>query len=134
MTSIFQKIIEGEIPSHKVFENEHVLAFLDVAPLSKGHTLVIPKEQVASLHELSPESGAALGSALVIVANAVVRATGTAEYNILQNNGALANQAVFHVHFHIIPKPSEQDGLSMDWNPKELVDGEHLAESIRNAF
>jgi diadenosine tetraphosphate (Ap4A) HIT family hydrolase len=52
----------------------------------------------------------------------------------LQNNGALANQAVFYVHFHIIPKPSEQDGLSMDWNPKELVDGEHLAESIRNAF
>jgi len=134
MTTIFQKIIDGDIPCHRVFENEHVLAFLDVAPLSKGHTLVIPKERVASLHELSPESGAALGFALVKVANAIVRATGTAEYNILQNNGALANQAVFHVHFHIIPKPSGQEGLSMDWNPQEFVDGEHLAESIRNAI
>lgn len=134
MTTIFQKIIDGDIPCHRVFENEHVIAFLDVAPLSKGHTLVIPKERVATLHELSLESGAALGSALVKVANAIVRATGTAEYNILQNNGALANQAVFHVHFHIIPKPSGQEGLSMDWNPKELADGEHLAESIRNAI
>ncbi len=134
MTTIFQKIIQGEIPCHSVFENELVLAFLDVAPLSKGHTLVIPKEQAASLHELSLESGAALGSALVTVANAVVQATGTAEYNILQNNGARANQAVFHVHFHIIPKPAEQDGLLLSWNPQELVDGEHLAEAIRNAI
>ena len=76
MTTIFQKIIDGEIPCHRVFENEHVLAFLDVAPLSRGHTLVIPKEQASSLHELTPESGAALGEALVKVANAVVIATG----------------------------------------------------------
>jgi histidine triad (HIT) family protein len=134
MTTIFQKIINGEIPCHKVYENEHVIAFLDVAPLSKGHTLVIPKEQASFLHELSPESGAALGYALVKVSNAVVQATGTFQYNILQNNGVLANQAVFHVHFHIIPKPTEKDGLSIDWNPDELVDAKSLAQEIRNAL
>lgn len=134
MQTIFQKILDGEIPCHKVYENEHVLAFLDVAPLSKGHTLVIPKEQAAFLHELSPESGAALGEALVKVANAVVKATGTSQYNILQNNGERANQAVFHVHFHIIPKPTKQNGLSMEWNPIKLVDGELLAQEIRDAL
>ena len=134
MTTIFQKIIDGEIPCHRVFENEHVLAFLDVAPLSRGHTLVIPKEQASSLHELTPESGAALGEALVKVANAVVKATGSTQYNILQNNGELANQAVFHVHFHIIPKPTEQDGLCIQWKPQELVNSEQLAQEIREAL
>lgn len=134
MTTIFQKIIDGEIPCHKVFENEHVLAFLDVAPLSKGHTLVIPKEQASSLHELTPESGAALGKALVKVANAVVTATGSTQYNILQNNGSLANQAVFHVHFHIIPKPAEHDGLCIQWKPQELINAEQLAQEIREAL
>ncbi len=134
MESIFQKIIHGDIPCHRIYENEYVLAFLDVAPLSRGHTLVIPKQPVAFLHELSPESARALGEALVKVAQAVVSATGVSEYNILQNNGATANQAVFHVHFHIIPKPSERDGLCIEWKPVELKDAELLAEEIRNAL
>ena len=98
MSTIFQKIIDGEIPCFKVFENEHVLAFLDVAPLSKGHTLVIPKEPASSLHELSAESAAALGIALVQIAKAIVQVTGVSEYNVLQNNGETASQSVFHVH------------------------------------
>ena len=134
MTTIFQKIIDGEIPCHKVYENDHVLAFLDVSPLSGGHTLVIPKEAKPSLHELSEESGAALGIALVKVANAVVKATGTDQYNILQNNGVDAHQAVFHVHFHIIPKPSSQEGLGIEWNPIDQNDAQTLAESIRAAI
>ncbi len=134
MTTIFQKIIDGEIPCFKVYENEHVLAFLDVAPLSRGHTLVIPKQPVAFLHELSEESGRELGEALVKVSQAVVEVTGVSEYNILQNNGATANQAVFHVHFHIIPKPTVQEGLRMDWEPSELIDGQALAEEIQNAL
>ena len=124
MESIFQKIINGEIPCHRIYENEYVLAFLDVSPLSVGHTLVIPKEAAASLHELSEESGEALGKALVIVSKAIVKATGVPEYNILQNNGALANQAVFHVHFHIIPKPCTADGLVINWKPQGLQEGE----------
>ncbi|MBC8310648.1 MAG: HIT family protein [Phycisphaerales bacterium] len=134
MQTIFQKIINGDIQCHRVYENDHVLAFLDVAPLCKGHTLVIPKESVASLHDLSIESGAALGEALVKVARAVVKATGCEDYNILQNNGEVAHQAVFHVHFHIIPKVSESEGLALDWNPKELEDGESLAQKIRDAM
>jgi histidine triad (HIT) family protein len=134
MATIFQKIIDGEIPCHKVYEDDHVLAFLDVAPLSKGHVLVIPKETASSLHELSTESGAALGAALVTVADAVVKATGATNYNVLQNNGADAHQAVFHVHFHIIPTYSDDDGLVIDWRPTELADGETLASEIAAAL
>ena len=134
MATIFQKIIDGDILCHKVYEDEHVLAFLDVAPLSKGHVLVIPKESTSSLHELSLECGAALGAALVLVAGAVVKATGATNYNILQNNGADAHQAVFHVHFHIIPTFSGDDGLAIDWRPMELTDGETLATEIAAAL
>jgi len=129
MTTLFEKIIHGDIPCHKVYEDEYVFAFLDVAPLSNGHTLVIPKEPVAHLHELSDKSAAALGSALVKVAAAVVEATGVTAYNILQNNGEEAHQAVDHVHFHIIPKVGDK-GLALKWNPEELLDGEALASEI----
>ncbi|MBC8522607.1 HIT family protein [PVC group bacterium] len=129
MTTIFEKIINGDIPCHKIYEDDLVLAFLDVAPLSKGHTLVIPKQAVANMHELSEESGAALGRALVKIASAVVEATGATDYNILQNNGESAHQAVFHVHFHIIPKFDEK-GLKIEWVPEELTDGETLANDI----
>jgi histidine triad (HIT) family protein len=134
MATVFEKIILGEIPCHKVYENEHVLAFLDVAPLSKGHTLLIPKQIASSLHELSEESSAALGVALVKVAKAVVKATGANAYNILQNNGKIAHQAVFHVHFHIIPSYEANDGLALDWNPRELQYGEELAKEIQQGF
>ncbi|MBC8202951.1 MAG: HIT domain-containing protein [Planctomycetes bacterium] len=129
MTTLFEKIINGDIPCHRVYEDEFVLAFLDVAPLSRGHTLVIPKEPVAHVHDLSEQSGAALGSALVKVAAAVVEATGATAYNILQNNGEEAHQAVDHVHFHIIPKLGDK-GLVLKWDPEELVDGEALASEI----
>jgi histidine triad (HIT) family protein len=134
MATIFEKIIDGEIPCHKVYEDDHVLAFLDVAPLSKGHTLLIPKQIASSLHELSEESGAALGVALVKVSNAIMEATGATAYNVLQNNGEIAHQAVFHVHFHIIPTYSSDDGLSLNWCPSELSDGEELADLIQQAF
>src|SRR6187402_2055613 len=98
----FAKILRGEIPCHKVYEDEHVLAFLDVGPLSRGHTLVIPKEPAETLDTLSDESAAAIGRVLPRICRAVVRATGTQAYNVLQNNRPEAHQAVFHVHFHII--------------------------------
>lgn len=134
MTTIFQKIIDGEIPCHRIYEDDYVLAFLDVAPLSKGHVLVIPKEAVSSLHELSKETASALGVALVATASAVVKATGATDYNILQNNGKNAHQAVFHVHFHIIPTFTSDDGLTIDWKPRELLDAENLAAEIASAL
>src|SRR5262245_56016227 len=102
--TIFEKIIAGEIPCHRVYDDQHVLAFLDIGPLSAGHTLVIPKERAVHLHELSDEAAAALGGVLPRICRAVLKATGATAYNILQNNGAAAHQAVMHVHFHIIPK------------------------------
>ena len=120
MSTIFSKIISGEIPCHKVYEDAHVLAFLDINPLSRGHTLVIPKEEAAYLHELSEESAAAIGRVLPRIARAVVKATGVEHYNVLQNNGAPAHQAVFHVHFHIIPKPSSEEGLGIGWPARSL--------------
>ena len=113
--TIFGKIIDGEIPCHKVYEDEHVLAFLDVGPLSRGHTLLIPKERKAHLHELSDESAAALGRVLPRLCRAVMQATGATAYNVLQNNGSAAHQVVMHVHFHIIPK-FDDAGLGIGWN------------------
>ncbi|QYK49779.1 MAG: HIT family protein [Phycisphaeraceae bacterium] len=122
--TIFSKIIRGEIPCHKVYEDAHVLAFLDIGPLSHGHTLVIPKEPAATLDALSDESAAALGRVLPRLCRAVMKATGATAYNVLQNNGADAHQAVFHVHFHIIPKfpsrPSGSSGLGITWNTGKL--------------
>jgi histidine triad (HIT) family protein len=131
--TIFSKILRGEIPCHKVYEDERVLAFLDVGPLSEGHTLVIPKEPAATLDALSDDAAAAIGRVLPRLCRAVVAATGCADYNVLQNNGVPAHQAVFHVHFHIIPKPDAARGLGVDW-PAARIDhtaGAALAARIR---
>ena len=129
--TIFDRILEGEIPCHRVYEDAHVLAFLDIAPLTSGHTLVIPKERKAFLHELSDEQAAALGRVLPRIARAVLKATGATAYNVLQNNGVEAHQAVFHVHFHIIPKVGES-GLGVGWRPGKLegAAGKELATKI----
>lgn len=118
--TIFSKIIKGEIPCHKVYEDDFVLAFLDINPLSYGHTLVIPKEEVATLGELSDDSSAAIGRVLPRICRAIVKETGFSDYNILQNNGAPAHQAVFHVHYHIIPKPRADEGLGIGWATKSF--------------
>jgi histidine triad (HIT) family protein len=120
--TVFDRILAGDLPCHRVFEDEHVLAFLDVGPLADGHTLVIPKERKAQLHELSDESAAALGRALPRIARAVLAATGATSYNVLQNNGAEAHQAVMHVHFHVIPRHGGR-GLGIGWQPGELKAG-----------
>jgi histidine triad (HIT) family protein len=133
--TIFDRILRGELPCHKVYEDERVFAFLDIHPLSKGHTLVVPKESKAYLHELSDESAAAIGRALPRICRAVLKATGATAYNVLQNNGASAHQAVFHVHFHIIPKFS-REGLGIGWSPSSLnaKAGKELAAAIRESL
>lgn len=112
---IFCKIVAGTIPSFKVYENEHVLAFLDINALSGGHTLVVPKHHAERTHELPTDVMGEIGRALQLVSAGVVAATGVTDYNVLQNNGRLAHQAVMHVHYHIIPKTA-QDGLEIVWN------------------
>jgi len=134
--TIFGKIIRGEIPCHKIYEDAHVLAFLDINPLSSGHTLVIPKEPAETLDQLSEDAAAALGRVLPRICRAVIAASGTREYNVLENNGAGAHQAISHVHFHIIPKPNAREGLGIGWSvrPFDHARGAELAQRIRQAL
>ncbi len=134
--TVFTKIIKGEIPCFKVHEDEHTFAFLDINPLSPGHTLLIPKEQVTTLGELSDDAASAIGRVLPRLCRAIVQATGIADYNVLQNNGELAHQAVNHVHFHIIPKPDTKTGLGVGWPSGELDkdSASKLAESISSSL
>lgn len=136
MATIFDRILDDEIPCYRVYEDQSVLAFLDINPLSKGHVLVIPKERVATLDQLSDECAAAIGRVLPRLCRAVLRATGAQAYNILQNNGTVAHQAVHHVHFHIIPKFDDGSGLAMHWQPNSLdADaGSLLAKQLREAL
>lgn len=128
--TIFSKILRGEIPCHKVYEDDHVLAFLDINPISRGHTLVIPKEPAETIDKLSDDASAAIGRVLPKISRAVLAATGATAFNLLQNNGASAHQAVFHVHFHIIPKHDDGNGLGIGWRPTKLDGGAELASAI----
>ncbi|KIK71405.1 hypothetical protein GYMLUDRAFT_66611 [Collybiopsis luxurians FD-317 M1] len=123
---IFCAIIKGTIPSFKVYETERCLAFLDISPVSEGHTQVIPKYHAVTIADLPDEYLAEIGP----VVKKIAVATGAKAYNIIQNNGKLAFQHVDHVHFHVIPKTSEKDGLIIDidtnW-PQRQASKEELA-------
>ena len=133
---IFCKIINGDIPSHKVYEDDHVLAFLDIGPIAKGHTLVIPKHHAETIADLPESEAAACGAVIPKIAAAVQKVTQCTAYNVLQNNGKLAGQAVFHVHFHIIPRYDSETGLRYQWAPGELdaSDATSLKQAITDAI
>ncbi|KAJ5231127.1 hypothetical protein N7489_011835 [Penicillium chrysogenum] len=114
---IFCKIIKGDIPSLKLFESEKVFAFLDIQPLSLGHALVIPKFHGAKLTDIPDEHL----TEVLPVAKKIAKAIGAEDFNVLQNNGRIAHQVVDHVHFHMIPKPNEKEGLTIGW-PAEQAD------------
>ena len=132
--SIFSLIINGEMPCHKVYEDEHVFSFLDVNPFSSGHTLVVPKEAAETLDALSEESAQAIGCVLPRISRTVLEVSGASEFNVLQNNGPNAFQSVPHVHFHIIPK--FEDGRGLAWpfksSPLDHEDGARTASEIRD--
>ncbi|WP_096201474.1 HIT family protein [Bacillus sp. FJAT-45350] len=112
---IFCKIIKDEIPSAKVYEDENVLAFIDISQVTKGHTLVIPKVHQENIFELKPEVAAHLFSVVPKIANAVKKQFNPVGLNILNNNGKAAGQAVFHYHLHLIPRYGEGDGYGGVW-------------------
>ena len=116
---LFCKIVAGQVPCFKVYEDARVLAFLDIGPLSVGHTLIIPKTHYKQLDEMPAEDAAACMAIAPKLAKAVMGATGAPGYNILQNNGRVAHQAVMHVHFHIIPK-TDAAGLGITWPAGKL--------------
>jgi len=129
---IFCKIVAGEIPCTKIYEDEVALAFLDIGPISDGHTLVIPKQHFDKLHDCPPELLGQVSGCLARIACAVIAATGAEAYNVLCNNGRPAGQLVDHVHFHIIPR-NTGDGVFNRWPHFKYPEGkaETLAESIR---
>ena len=131
-TCVFCKMVAGEIPVAKVYEDMEVLAFLDISPISDGHTLVIPKKHVGRLHDCPADVLAQLSSRLGRIANAVATAMQADGYNILCNNGRAAGQIVEHLHFHIIPR-KEGDGLFVRWPAYKYGQGqiEAIAEKIR---
>ena len=115
---IFCKIAKGEIPSHKVYEDDDFLAFLDIAPAAMGHTLIIPKRHAGNLFELDAVSAARLIPLAQKLAEKVKAETGCEGVNLLQNNGEAAGQSVFHFHLHIIPRFAG-DGVLPVWNSLE---------------
>ncbi|MDY6764273.1 MAG: HIT family protein [Halobacteria archaeon] len=106
---IFCQIVEGEIPSRTVYEDDYVMAFLDVNPLSRGHTVVIPKNHFENLQEMDDPDASAVYSALHNLVEPVTDAVGTSSCNVGINNGEPAGQEIPHVHFHIVPR-FEGDG------------------------
>lgn len=132
--NIFSKILKREIPSHKVFEDDDTLAFMDVMPQSRGHTLVIPKTGSRNLLDAEPQVLANLIQKTQRVARAVMAAMQADGLRIAQFNEAPAGQTVFHLHFHIIPM---YDGVPLKPHTGEMADGNELAaqaEKIRAAL
>lgn len=128
---IFCKIIEGKIPSHKVYEDENSLAFLDANPTSKGHTLVVPKKHVENIHE--GKNMDYMWNSITKVSNAVKDAFDPEGLNISQNNGELAGQEVMHMHFHITPRYTG-DEIEVSYNRTELEHGEEISGKISEQF
>lgn len=129
---IFCKISSGQIPSVKIFENDTILAFLDVGPVSDGHLLVIPRQHCGRLDQALPETMAQIAQVLPMLAAAVQRAMNADGYNVLCNNGSSAGQVVEHLHFHIIPR-RQDDGVFNRWPSYQYAEGKaaQIAEKIR---
>jgi histidine triad (HIT) family protein len=112
---IFCKIIDGEIPSSKVYEDEHVVAFLDISQVTKGHTLVIPKVHKENVYELTEDIASKVFAAVPKISNAIKAEYNPIGLNLLNNNGEDAGQSVFHFHIHIIPRYGNGDGFGAVW-------------------
>lgn len=130
---IFCKIVNGEIPCAKVYEDDKILAFLDIAPISKGHTLVIPKKHHNNLFEVPEDLGEDFLKALKKVGKAIMEATGATGINVVMNNFASAGQVVPHAHWHLVPR-IEGDRLFRFSQGKydSQEEMQNLAESIYN--
>ena len=129
---IFCKIVAGQITSLKIFENEHVFVFLDIGPVSDGHTLVIPKAHASQLDQIDAESMLEIAKVLPMIGGTVQKTMESDGYNVLCNNGTAAGQVVEHVHFHVIPR-NANDGIFNHWPSYQYPDGKagQIAEKIK---
>ncbi|MGY3724833.1 histidine triad (HIT) family protein [Granulicatella balaenopterae] len=125
---IFCKIINKEIPSYVIYEDEVVVAFLDISQVTPGHTLVLPKKHVPNIMEYDEELASDVFKRIPKIANAIKNSNPDIKgINILNNNGEVAFQSVFHSHIHIIPRYSEQDSFGLKWQTHEHTNDELLA-------
>ncbi len=129
---IFCKIVKGEIPCHKVYEDDDVLAFLDISPVNPGHTLVIPKRHYADLLELPEVEAQRLIARVKKISPAVISGVEAQAFNLNLNNGKVSGQEVAHVHWHIVPR-FEGDGREL-WHGRPYGEGEveEILEKIKN--
>ncbi len=133
-SNVFAKILRGELPAAKVFEDEHSLAFMDIMPRAPGHTLVIPKEPARTLLDLSPDGLARLAHSVQRVARGVKAGMEADGLTIQQFNESAGGQVVFHIHFHVIPR---WDGMAMRPHTSEMAPRDEIAanaERIRAAL
>ncbi len=135
MDCIFCAIIAGEIPAATVYEDEHVFAFMDIAPANPGHTLVIPKQHYRNIFDMPIEVGTKIMQAAIPIANAIRDALNPDGLNLFQSNEAAGFQTVFHFHLHLIPR-WEDDPLRLPWRPSEgdLEEINNVAAKIRDAL
>jgi histidine triad (HIT) family protein len=132
--NVFAKILRGEMPCIRVFEDAHTLAFMDIMPSAEGHTLVIPKEPAETIFELSAAGASALMSVTQRVARAVRKALACEGIMLVQLNGAASGQSIDHVHFHIVPRSHGLD-LTLHGRARVAPDQlESVAARIRAAF
>jgi histidine triad (HIT) family protein len=124
--NIFAKILRGEIASHRVYEDDEIVAFMDVMPQGKGHTLVVPKMPSRNLLDAEPSTLAPLMRAVQTVARGVMRAFAADGVTVIQYNEAPAGQSVFHFHVHVIPR---FDGIALKPHTGAMEDGKVLAEN-----
>jgi histidine triad (HIT) family protein len=133
---IFCKIINGDIPAAKVYEDEHVLAFLDISQVTKGHTLVIPKVHTKDIFELTSDTASHVFRVVPKIANAIKQQLAPVGLNLLNNNGEQAGQTVFHYHVHLIPRYGKGDGFGAVWKSHAsdytFADLQTIAETIQN--
>jgi len=127
---IFCKIIAGEIPSKTVYEDDNYKAIMDVAPASKGHVIVLPKNHAANVFEISDEDVAGIMVVAKKVAGILKNALNCDGVNILQNNGEVAGQTVFHLHVHVIPR-YENDTVKIKWSQAENIDIDEVFNAIK---
>ena len=123
---IFCKIIAGDIPSATIYENDEFKVILDRFPSGEGHALILPKNNVANIFEIDPEQAGGLFALAAKLAKAMKEVLGFEHMNILQNNGTVAGQTVFHFHLHLIPR-WEGDGINIGWTPTSPTDEEIAA-------
>ena len=135
MECIFCAIVEGQIPSAKVYEDDHVFAFMDIAPANPGHLLIIPKQHYRNIFDMPADMGSKIMKAAIPLANAIQDALNPDGLNLFQSNEPAAFQTVFHFHLHLIPR-WEEDPLRLPWTPSEgdIQEIKKIADKIQQAL